>query len=329
MAEAGEESKAGPPPVALLLGHGLAFCFVCPSVYTAIVGCLWVFQASTLAWWSWMFLLFIMPALHLVLSGPTCWISNTLSVRVDAPLLLCSTFLRDVRNLSQYEQKVSGCSMLPGGFRLWGSWFGLPWCKSFDMHPFPGGGFHSTLREEEVTQFVPAPFRFRGSGGFRTHLAEGAPKISVDLAVASSGTGKTSGPARAFIEVQPTTITHYERYGWPVMFPLMPVLAIVWRRWHLRGMEVEMEVIKAQVEQIFKELCSREEGLSGKLTDLWGEDVSVFAADHQARINGQVHHWDSWKYGGPEYVKETLAAALCRPYKMHHPAVQPSAGSLS
>jgi len=37
-------------------------------------------------------------------------------------------------------------------------------------------------------------------------------------------------------------VTHYERYGWPVIFPYVWALDRVWNAWHLRGMQVEMQV---------------------------------------------------------------------------------------
>ena len=120
-----------PSGLASLLGHELAFVVVCPAVYViAAIGALT--YGSTALTAILIVLLFILPALHYTFSGPTVWIENTVSVRVNAPYSLCSAFICEPRNLGQYEQKVAGCSVRdpePTGckFTIWGSWFGLPW----------------------------------------------------------------------------------------------------------------------------------------------------------------------------------------------------------
>ena len=45
----------------------------------------------------------------------------TVRVRAAVPLRFASKFIRDARNLAEYEQKVTGCSTTPGGFTIWGS----------------------------------------------------------------------------------------------------------------------------------------------------------------------------------------------------------------
>ena len=137
-----------------------------------------------------------------------------------------------VASVEVEEQLRGGCS-----FMLWGWWWGLPWCKSFDMRRarsmkhsskatpsrFEGGehgGFHAALRDGGWGAWLPAAAHFRGGGGF-------AVRPGTDAAT--------------------TRLAHYERYGWPIVFPLVWVLAAgCWREWHLRGMEVEMDVIRAQ-----------------------------------------------------------------------------------
>jgi len=170
----------------------------------------------------------------------------------------------------QYEQKVTGCSVWdehPKGckFALWGWWWGLPWCKSFTMRHSTDGGFHAALREDGW-EVLPTWLRFRGGGGFALSGADG------DVRVA-----------------------HYERYGWPVSFPFVWLLEVPWNRWHLRGMEIEMEVIRTQVECIAV-------GLTGK---------SALVEQH---FPEQL--WTSWKYDATSWIKEMIMEP-----PMQHPGI--------
>jgi hypothetical protein len=101
----------------------------------------------------------------------------------------------------------------------------------------------------------------------------------------------------------------------------MPLLGLVWRRWHLRGMEVEMELIKAQIEHIFGAVEAR--GAEPKRVI---EDESMFAADYppppQPGASGSsVATWHAWKYTANDFLRENLAYCLCSPMRLHHPAV--------
>jgi len=177
-------------------------------------------EASGFLWSCW-FLTTVLPcAVHIGLHGPTVWISNTVTIDAAVPPSTASAFVRCARNLDAYEQKVSGCSVHEKGFCLWGWWWGLPWCKRFHMRETPNGGFKATI-DDTGWEWLPSIFRFRGTGGFSVaSLKEGGCRVS-----------------------------HYERYGWPIVFPFVwPLAVLCWREWHLRGMQVEMEVIRVQLE---------------------------------------------------------------------------------
>lgn len=331
-----------PSKLYLFLGHGLAPSFVCPFLYSVIFGFIYQ-RCGAPVWpqllsssicepvWAWnLILLIAIPIVHLICIGPTVWIKNTVSVRVDAPLAVCSQFIRDARNLAQYEQKVEGCSVIPGGFTIWGSWFGLPYSKSFDMIPKQDGGFHSIVKKANFEDGLPMLFRFLGSGGFRTLLDNDAAPISVIVKSASppdrsedDSAGEPPGKVRrtqSEVSVQPTKMVHYESYGWPVSFPFMPVLAIAWRVWHRRGMEVELELIKTQIEHIFKVVRESSVGMESLGPE------SLFAADYPP-MDGKG--WNDWKYGANDFINEAFAKALCRPYRSHHPCVGSSSWNVA
>ena len=249
-------------------------------------------------------LLLLVPALHwLATGGPTVWITNTVRVRADVPLLFASKFIRDARNLAQYEQKVTGVATEPGGFTIWGHWFGLPWTKSFAMKLGRDGGFHSVVKEPVGSAHVPSLCRFRGSGGFRLEpCAPPHPAITV-WASWASGAGAGVGAVRRTgkVQVPPTNIIHYERYGWPLAFPLIVLIGPVWSRWHRRGMECEMQIIKATCERMFESLDS---------------DVGPADAGPEAFL---AVNWAGWKYSPADFLKEGAANLLCRPYSARHP----------
>merc|ERR1712217_161919 len=141
--------------------------------------------------------------------------------------------------------------------------------------------------------------------GDSCHLKSGQTE-DADLQV----TPHSSNPRHSHttVPVHSTTMVHYEAYGWPVFFPMMPILAVPWRVWHRRGMEVEMELVKAQIEHIFKEVQKSSADASSLV------DASFLAAEYPPV---GANDWGRWKYSANEYLKETFAKALCRPYKAH------------
>jgi len=272
-----------PPLAHRLLGHPLAFCIVAPLLHLiALLGLLAALPSARSALVTYALLLVLPAALHLATRGPTVWIYNEVGVDVAADVVQCSSFLREARNLDQYEQKVSGCSVTnptPTGcyFTLWGWWFGLPWMKTFKMTFTSDGGFHSTL-DDGTPKWLPRSLAFRGHGGFTI-------------------TDRGAGSAR---------VLHYEKYGWPIVFPLIAFpLGQLWRHWHLRGMEVEMGVIRAQIE-----------GITSK-----GPDATMLAKDHFGQ------KWTCWKYGAHHYLQERASAAMCRSQLLQHPAASLSEAS--
>ena len=294
-----------PPLLAAALGHPLALSVVCPVLYLLAAAAVRLAGGTAAQWGAYCALLVILPAVHCLVVGPTVFIINTVSVTVNAPLSLVSAFLREPRNLACYEQKVTGCVVskpVPTGchFTIWGGWFGLPFSKTFKLRHTRDGGFHSQAVGASIQP--PSILRFRGGGGFRTAVDEGSPPIEV------RGGGAWSGGSGDAV-LKPTTVTPYERYGWPVCFPLIPILGVVWRRWHRRGMEVEMELIKAQVEFLFERI-----GADPAASE------SVFCADHSSAPASQIGD-AAWKYSVDDFLRENLSQLICRPMAVHHPDV--------
>lgn len=264
------------------------------------------------ATWAIMLLVFVLPPLlHLALVGQTIWIKTTVETTINVPLVVCSKFIRDARNLAHYEQKVNGCSLIPDGFHIWGSWFGLPFAKDFDMTLTSDGGFHSVVRLGTTGKMLPAMMKLLGSGGFRT--LPDVSKQPLQVAIGWRDTSDDSSTQTATVEVPPTKLIHYESYGWPVAFPFLCLIAPAWRRWHRRGMEIEMDLIKSQVEHVFRELQKK----SAVGVEMLHQQ-SVHAADYPPTSSSG---WGDWKYGCDDFIKESLAEAFCRPYQVHHPAV--------
>lgn len=273
-------TRPWPPLAHALVGHPAAFLWVSPLLYVLCfhlsVGlCSWLLphmrSCFVLA-----YLAFTLgpPAWHGLRRGSTVWFSNTCSVTCAVPREVCSRFLREARNLMEYEQKVQGCAVWDEHangckFALWGSWWGLPWCKQFTMSHNKDGGFHAAL-DDKGWSSLPNCCRFRGCGGFTL----------------TSGQDDT------------TRITHYERYGWPIIFPFICLLDRCWNAWHLRGMEVEMEVIKSQIEAMHA-----------------GRRESAASADHFPEGT-----WTSWKYDARSFLLERFQGTL-----LHHPSVKSKA----
>ena len=281
-----------------LLGHPCAFIVVSPLLHLLLWHLLPL--SHPLVRGAWLLVAVGMPLLYSIVRGPTVWIKNSVSIECCAPAPTCSRFLREGRNLKEYEQKVTGCSVWdrrPGGcmFALWGWWWGLPWCKQFAMRHNKDGGFHAALHEGGWQRTLPAWVRFRGGGGF---------------SLRPSATGAAG--AMAGTPTVTTTVTHYERYGWPVVFPLVWLLDAPWNAWHRRGMEVEMEVIKTQVEALRR----REEAVKA------GGGGPCSAAVEDADPPGT---WTRWKYGAHHYVGESVGG--CGGGTVHHPQVVAAAAA--
>jgi len=257
------------PLVHRAVGHPLAFVILSPILHLLLASAVRaIAQISSDGWWwmavwaAWFGIAVAAPLLHVVLHGPTVWIQYTVACEAQAPLTAVSKFIRCAENLDEYEQKVSGCTSWGqheggGHFMLWGWWWGLPWCKPFKMTFARDGGFHAALNDDGW-QWLPKVSKFRGGGGFK--LSDG------------------TSPGH-------TVLSHYERYGWPIIFPLVWPLALsCWRAWHARGMEVEMQVIKAQIEEMM-EATQMQSGI---------------VADHF----GQNSRWKEGKYTAISYIKE-------------------------
>jgi hypothetical protein len=80
------------------------------------------------------------------------------------------------------------------------------------------GGIDASMNERNPHD----AFRFKGGGGF--HIEEQG--------------------------LHATTISYYERYGCPIVLPLVHLVAGPWGRWHKEEMKVEMEIICAKIEAL-------------------------------------------------------------------------------
>mmetsp|Transcript_11025 Transcript_11025/g.23191 ORF Transcript_11025/g.23191 Transcript_11025/m.23191 type:complete len:277 (+) Transcript_11025:37-867(+) len=273
-----ERFSIGAPLPHALLGHPAAFTVVSPLLHALIYSLLVCAGVPhcPISWTLYLIIALIPSAMYAARHGPTVWISNVVTVRVAATPATCSRFLHEAHNLSEYEQKVTGCAAWDHHasgckFALWGWWWGLPWCKHFAMQHNQDGGFHAAL-DDEGWALLPTWLRFCGGGGFK--LKE----------VSNGG----------------TDVTHYERYGWPIVFPFVWLLQGPWLMWHRRGMEVEMAVVRAQIEGISAAAGSG--------------DKSALVADHFPKGT-----WAMWKYSAGAYLWETCFSGK----SATHPALLP------
>eukprot|EP00756_Hemistasia_phaeocysticola_P046712 Hpha_TRINITY_DN2051_c0_g1::TRINITY_DN2051_c0_g1_i1::g.83084::m.83084 len=212
-----------------VMGHPAAGLVVVPALHAAVFGAVYLACGGLSTWvglfaWAVYFVVVVgAPLMHFVRRGPMLWIVNTVDVDVDAPKSICQRFIRDARNLDQYEQKVQGCEVkypTEDGcqFTLSGDWFGLPFTKSFQLIYKPDGGFHSQMIHDGG-EWLPWILRVDGAGGFKL----------TELSATS------------------TRVIHYEKYAFPVSLPLLFLVAGAFTSWHLRGMEVEMGLIREQM----------------------------------------------------------------------------------
>lgn len=154
-------------------------------------------------------------------------------VLVNVPKSIASSFIRDIANLPIYEQKVHSSHLRKTPqqqqqkhkhqiYTLCGGWCGLPWTATFDMRYTANGGFHS-----RIVSYKP------GYKGVTASLLG----IIGGFSLRDVGGGNTS-------------VAHYEKYVWPGWYPLLwiPGMKGLWRKWHERGMVVEMQTIKIAME---------------------------------------------------------------------------------
>lgn len=202
----------------------------------------------------------IVPAAHFVFyPRARAVVFGIKRVNVNAPLAVVSAYLRTLANLPTYEPKVVASLLIgpvddgggasvetaplsttatrvgdflrsaqppppapPIKYTLFGFWVGLPWRATFTMTPTRNGGFHSAL----------APLSSNYSGA-----------VAVLLRITG---GFVLGPRRD--GAPGTRIVHYERYDWPAAYPLLLWGGRMVRRWHEEGMEVEMGVLRRELE---------------------------------------------------------------------------------
>lgn len=225
-----------------------------PSIVVVILA-----AVPTALGWVVLLGLVILPAAHFfVYPRARTVVFGVKRVNVSAPVTVVSTYLRTVANLPTYEQKVvasllvgpvdggdsAGATAAPtspnvhlfGGshsvsepprlsrikYTLFGFWVGLPWRATFTMTHTRDGGFHSTLTPLSPTYTGAVAVLLDITGGF------------------------VLGPRRD--GAPGTRIVHYERYEWPAAYPLL-LWGRRWvRRWHAEGMDVEMRVLRREVE---------------------------------------------------------------------------------
>ena len=231
--------------VALPVSHWLAYkaCFALASVVSLNLEPAGASPEHILAAILYCALILAPNAVYAVRKGSwTVWITNSASTTVRAPVSTCSRFIRDPRNLDYYEQKVVSTQVHADPFdpskslyTLSGRWFGAPFVKTFSMEPKPDGGFHSIMVERSAARWVPEALRTLGSGGFVLRSLQGKDESS-------------RGPL--------VRVTHYERFGWPCLFPLAVIpMRTLFYKWQQRSMVVEMQAVKALMELLFLEEC--------------------------------------------------------------------------
>ncbi|GAB0494176.1 hypothetical protein MMPV_005466 [Pyropia vietnamensis] len=225
-----------------------------PSIVVAVLA-----AVPTVLGWVALLGLVILPTTHFIVYPRARTVVFCVKrVNVSAPVTVVSAYLRDVANLPTYEQKVVaslligpadaedragaaaappstnehpfGCSLsVPEPprlssikYTLFGFWVGLPWRATFTMTHTRDGGFHSALAPLSPTYTGAVAVLLGITGGF------------------------VLGPRRD--GVPGTRIVHYERYEWPAAYPLM-LWGRRWvRRWHAEGMDVEMRVLRREIE---------------------------------------------------------------------------------
>lgn len=273
---------ARPPLFHVAMGHPVAAACVVPLLHGGIVmacGSLPLHpHHGVILQLVYIFLSCAMAARHYLRQGPTVWISNTVVIACSADAAACSRFLQEASNLGQYDQKTTGCRVwdqqVSGCMtQLWGWWWIFPFCKTFVIRYKEDGGYHAALFENGWDQILPPWLIMFGGGGFKVQKRDD----------------------------NTTVLVHYERYGWPLAFPLIWLLEFPWTAWHRRGMEVEMGVVRAQIEEI--EQLPRSSQKSAAVAELFPPNT-----------------WTAWKYGALHYVSEVFQ--LCG--AVAHPRVQKS-----
>ena len=136
---------------------------------------------------------------------------------VNATRQVCSDYIRDARNLGDYEQKVTRCTVdrrRADGctYSCRGWYFGLPWLATFDMHHRPDGGFSS--------------------------VAHGAPDIV------------TGGFVLVPLDAGRTRVTHWEDYRFPWWIPMLWAARPWVERWLQRSLEVELDIVRESMEYL-------------------------------------------------------------------------------
>lgn len=225
------------------------------SIFGAVVA-----ATPTALGWLALIGLVIIPTAHVIVyPRARAVVFGIKRVNVNAPVAVVSAYLRTVANLPTYEQKVvasllvgpadgggrAGAAASPSSpkaprvygsvhsvpppppasrikYTLFGFWVGLPWRATFTMTPTRDGGFHSALAPLSPTYTGAVAVLLGITGGF------------------------VLGPRRD--GVPGTRIVHYERYEWPAAYPLLLWGGRWVRRWHNEGMEVEMGVLRREVE---------------------------------------------------------------------------------
>jgi len=214
-----------PGRIQLMLSHSWTISFLVPLLQGVIAGgCSMMaselpFLSGKTMWLAYTFIMIIIPLYYYLCWGGTVWITNIVKVNCEANAQQCSSFIRDCKRLAIYEQQIDGVfvdNVTDAGcrVRMWGWWFGIPWVKWFTMEHAVDGGYRSELVCNDSL-----PMKMNGRYGFKLR------KVSE----------KT------------TEIMHYQQVGWPLSLPFVCIVARTWSHWHLRTMEVSMQVLKLKI----------------------------------------------------------------------------------
>jgi hypothetical protein len=138
-------------------------------------------------------------------------------ILISAPKDSVQLYLRDLKNMAEYEQKVERVDVAQeetGGFvEVQGKFLGLPWRGAFKMEFTRDGGFRSEMVRGPLAKMV---------GGFHLRPVTGG-----------------------------TILTHDEQYHFPA---LLRPLTYLFRGWLTRSIDLELGVIKEGAERLHRRL---------------------------------------------------------------------------
>lgn len=244
-------------------------------------------------------------------SSPPIVFFHVERVTVNVSLQAASAFIRDVRNLPVYEQKVCGARVV----------------REFQVCPDDHGSAHlSTVNKDQDLADVDAngksisrntdvktglDYTLQGgwcgfpwtasfsmthtkNGGFHSKVTPLRPGYrGITASLLDIVGGFSLQPIAIIDEKNPdnneqriaTRVTHYERYGWPGAYVLLRVPSVrkFVAKWHSDGMRIEMQAIRIAMEDAAKRKQSTP---SEQLMKLLKESHLTFARFVRQEVTG-------------------------------------------